>query len=101
MPNSRGTVTNEDATRLSNGTIYREPDQLLATVNNNRVVDPLLSAAVNAKTPNFKPTAESQALITSNSATPPADGFFDTSAKFIGAVGSTDWTAGWTAYPEN
>ncbi|WPB76690.1 hypothetical protein KYC5002_47845 [Archangium violaceum] len=101
VKDAAGNTTNEDATRLSNGTIYREPEQLLAAVHNNRVVDPLLSAAVNAKTPNFKPTAESQALITSNSATPPADGFFDTSAKFIGAVGSTDWTAGWTAYPEN
>ncbi|KFA94878.1 hypothetical protein [Archangium violaceum] len=101
VKDAAGNTTNEDATRLSNDTIYREPDQLLATVNNNRVVDPMLSAAVNAKTPNFKPTAESQALITSNSATPPADGFFDTSAKFIGAVGSTDWTAGWTGYPEN
>ncbi|OJT18672.1 hypothetical protein BO221_38680 [Archangium sp. Cb G35] len=101
VKDAAGNTTNEDATRLSNDTIYREPDQILATVHNNRVVDPLLSGAVNAKTPNFKPTAESQALITSNSATPPADGFFDTSAKFIGAVGSTDWTAGWTAYPEN
>ncbi|MFE8604520.1 hypothetical protein [Archangium violaceum] len=101
VKDASGATTNPDATRLSNDSIYKENEQLLAVVNNNRVVDPMLSAAVNAKTPNFKPTAESQALITSNSATPPADGFFDTSAKFIGAVGSTDWTAGWTAYPEN
>ncbi|WP_375769778.1 hypothetical protein NR798_02510 [Archangium gephyra] len=101
VKDAAGTTTNPDATRLSDGSIYKEPEQLLATVNNNQVVDPMLSAAVNAKTPDFKPAAESQALITSSAATPPADGFFDASAKFIGAVGSVDWTAGWTAYPEN
>jgi hypothetical protein len=34
-------------------------------------------------------------------ATPPADGFFDPTATFIGAMGVEDWTAGWTAYPQN
>ena len=28
---------------------------------------------------------------------PPADGFFDATATFVGAIGSDDWTAGWTA----
>ena len=31
---------------------------------------------------------------------PPSDPFFETTT-FIGAMGSTDWTAGWTAYPAN
>ena len=30
----------------------------------------------------------------------PADAFFD-SVSFIGAIGSDDWTAGWTSYPAN
>ncbi len=36
-------------------------------------------------------------------ATPPNDGFFDTTANFIGAVkdSANNWTNGWTAYPEN
>jgi hypothetical protein len=34
-------------------------------------------------------------------AAPPNDGFFDTSATFAGAIGSVDWTAGWTKYPQN
>ncbi len=36
-------------------------------------------------------------------ATPPNDGFFDTTANFIGAVenGANNWTSGWTEYPEN
>ena len=101
VKDAAGNTTNADITRLSDGTIYKEPEQLLASVNNNQVVDPMLSGAVNQKTPNFKPAAESQALLTSNAATPPADPFFDQTATFIGAVGSVDWTAGWTAYPEN
>jgi hypothetical protein len=28
-----------------------------------------------------------------------ADGFFDTTADFIGAVGSTNWINGWTSFP--
>lgn len=63
-------------------------------------VDPGLVADAMSKTaPNFKPMPSSSAL--SGGATPPSDGFFDTSATFIGAVGDVDWTAGWTAYPQN
>jgi hypothetical protein len=98
---ANGVTTDPDATRLADGTIYKEPERILASANNNQVVDPKLNAGRDVKAPNFKPEPESPALITTNAATPPADGFFDTSAKFIGAVGSQDWTAGWTAYPEN
>ncbi len=101
VKDASGNTTNEDATRLSDGTIYKEPEQVLAAANNNQVVDPKLSAAMNVTAPNFKPAPESPALITTHAATPTADGFFDTSAQFIGAVGSQDWTAGWTAFPEN
>jgi hypothetical protein len=65
----------------------------------NRQVDPQLTAAMNETAPSFKPLMDSPAL--TGGATPPADGFFDTSATFIGAVGAVDWTAGWTAYPAN
>jgi hypothetical protein len=47
--------------------------------------------------PSFKPAAGSPALM--GGGTPPADGFFDASATFVGAVGSTDWTKVWTAFP--
>jgi hypothetical protein len=100
VKDANGVTTDPDATRLADGTIYKEPERILAAANNNQVVDPKLSAGRDVKAPNFKPEPESPALITTNAATPPADGFFDTSAKFIGAVGSQDWTAGWTAYPE-
>lgn len=66
---------------------------------NNRMIDPKLSAATAVTAPGFKPLSDSPALM--GGATPPSDGFFDTSATFIGAVGVTDWTAGWSAFPEN
>jgi hypothetical protein len=64
--------------------------------NGNLTMDPTMPAgATSATDPSFKPTA----LVTG--ATPPDDGFFDTSATFIGAIGATDWTVGWTSYPAN
>lgn len=67
--------------------------------NNRDAVDPMLTDPLSLTAPNFKPAAGSPAL--TGGATPPADGFFDTQAMFVGAVGATDWTTGWTAYPQN
>jgi hypothetical protein len=64
---------------------------------NNQFVDPALTAPLNLTAPNFKPTAGSPVLTGGD--TPPAP--FDTTATFRGAIGATDWTAGWTAFPEN
>ena len=64
----------------------------------NRQTDPQLTAPT-AATPNWKPQAGSPAL--TGGATPPSDGFFDTSATFVGAVGADDWTVGWTVMPAN
>jgi hypothetical protein len=64
-------------------------------------MDPGLPAkALDKVSPDFKPGAGTAAL-TQTAATPPNDGFFDPTATFIGAVGATDWTLGWTAYPQN
>lgn len=52
--------------------------------------------AFSATTPSVKPTAGGAAF--SGYAAPPSDGFFDP-VTYVGAVGSDDWTAGWTAYP--
>ena len=78
---------------------FDEDMSLLAPSLNNRQVDPLLSSASVVTAPVFKPLTDSPALM--GGATPPGDGFFDVTATFVGAVGSTDWTAGWTAFPEN
>ena len=78
--------------------LVNEADALAAPSLNNRQLDPALTDATSIASPNFKPTATSVAL---TGGVVPADAFFDSSATFIGAMGSTDWTAGWTAYPEN
>jgi hypothetical protein len=79
---------------------FNEPTELAAPSLNNRFdIDPKLAAPTSVSAPSFKPLADSSVLM--GGATPPNDGFFDSSATFIGAVGTTDWTAGWTAYPEN
>ena len=65
----------------------------------NRELDPLLGEASSLTAPSFKPATGSPAL--TGGATPPDDGFFDKTATFVGAVGADDWTAGWTAYPQN
>jgi hypothetical protein len=64
--------------------------------------DPRLEAALNLLIPVWKPAAGSPVLVPNNAATPDASsGFFDVNARFIGAIGSDDWTQGWTAYPAN
>jgi len=30
--------------------------------------------------------------------TPPDDGFFDQTAKFVGGIGDVDWTEDWTSF---
>jgi len=65
----------------------------------NRFVDPGLSAnMVQLQSPDFTPGAGAAAL--TGGATPPSDGFFDTTATFVGAMGTEDWTTGWTAFPQ-
>jgi hypothetical protein len=80
--------------------MFDEPQELAAPSLNNRFdVDPKLTAATSVTAPSFKPAAGSPALTGGVAA--PSDGFFDATATFVGAVGAEDWTAGWTAYPEN
>ncbi len=71
-------------------------------VDNNLInQDPMLGDAASDTAPNFVPAAASPAV--GPGATPPDDGFFDVTATYMGAIepDGTDWTAGWTAYPEN
>jgi hypothetical protein len=66
---------------------------VITAVATNKVgTNPMLTAPSNLTAPNFKPTA----LTTCG--TPPAP--FDVTATFCGAIGATDWTTGWTAFPE-
>jgi len=78
--------------------LANESDLVAAPSLNNRVVDPQLTDAVSATAPNFKPAAGSPVL---TGGVVPTGAFFDATATFVGAIGTTDWTTGWTAYPEN
>jgi hypothetical protein len=80
--------------------MFDEPSELAAPSLNNRFdLDPKLAAPTSVTSPSFKPLSDSPVLM--GGATPPADGFFDATANFVGAIGTDDWTAGWTAFPEN
>ena len=101
VKDSAGVTTNADSSRFANDSIFKEPEQFLTKVLGNQVADVKLTASQDLKAPNFAPQTGSPALVTENAAVPPSDGFFDTSARFVGAVGTSNWLAGWTAYPEN
>jgi hypothetical protein len=73
-----------------------------AARSNRAGVDPMLPAPYNATAPGITPPTGSPAA--TGAATPPDDGFFDTSATFLGAVppgASSNWMTGWTAFPAN
>jgi hypothetical protein len=78
---------------------FDERAQFFAAALSNAAVDPALAAPYDLAAPNFLPASGSPAL--TGGATPPSDGFFDTTATFIGAFGTDDWTSGWTAFPAN
>lgn len=87
-------VTNQTPATLVERDFFMQP-----SMHNRFGVDPMLGAPASLTAPDFKPAPGSPAL--TDAATPPSDGFFDPDATFVGAIGATDWTAGWTAYPEN
>ena len=63
--------------------------------------NPELANPFNFGNPNLVPAASSPAVA---GIAPPNDGFFDTSANYIGAFrpgATTTWMDGWTSFPEN
>ena len=63
----------------------------------NAFADPMLKAPLDLAAPDFSPAADSPVL---GGGGTPGEGF-DASATYAGAVGESDWTAGWTAFPSN
>jgi len=57
--------------------------------------DVKLADAFNIANPNPMPTSGSPVF--TGAAVPPADGFFDATANYIGAFGYRDWTSGWSS----
>lgn len=78
---------------------FNEAEKILVAANGVKTQDPQLTDATNLTAPNFAPRTGSPLLNPDNAAAPGAG--FDTSARFVGAVGTTNWLAGWTAFPEN
>ena len=78
-----------------------------AQPNVTTAVAPMLTDPFNLGNPNFSPAIDSPATSGAvTPATPPNDGFFDTSATFIGAVGPAGsghdtWWMGWTDFAVN
>jgi hypothetical protein len=91
-----------DATNLPVAQATGDIDEsvfLNAAHNDTFAVDPGLPAAATSKAaPDWKPIDGAAAL---SGGVPPADLFFDQTATFRGAIGTIDWTAGWTKYPQN
>jgi len=88
------------AETTDNDASFDEGSKLLEAATGNRIADPMLNAALNLETPDFQPKAGSPALNTTIGPAADVEGFFDTHATFIGAIGTEDWTAGWTAFPK-
>jgi hypothetical protein len=59
--------------------------------------DPLLSRPFEYSDPDFS-TLFSSPVFRSGWVQPPDDGFFDQSARFLGAMGDEDWTQEWTNF---
>ena len=78
---------------------FVELDYFTATERSNSFgEDPMLVDPYNTTAPDFSPAEGSP--VSQKAASPVDDGFFDTSAQFIGAIepGGEDWTAGWTNF---
>ncbi len=63
----------------------------------NTEVAPLLKDPFSVRAPDFRPADASPVR---SGAIMPKDDFFELT-EFIGAMGDDDWTAGWSAYPQN
>jgi hypothetical protein len=89
---AQGLTTEPDAAH------FDEQLKFLAQQPLNKMMDPQLTAATSATAPRFNPAAGSPAL-NPELAAAPSPGFDP--ARHLGAVGTVDWTSGWTSHPEN
>ncbi|MCG3172603.1 MAG: hypothetical protein GMKNLPBB_00757 [Myxococcota bacterium] len=97
--NDNGNTNNWPADKKDDDKGFDEGAYFKKAEFKNRFEDPMLTDAKNLTAPDFTPKAGGPAF--TGGGTPPADGFFDDKATFVGAMGADDWTKGWTAYPEN
>lgn len=90
-----GSSGNQNDCQTGGTNCFDEAAQIGGDATNHLDVDPQLTAPKNLTAPNWTPATGSPVL--TGCGTPPAG--FDQTATFCGAVGATDWTAGWTRYP--
>ncbi|MBK9072811.1 MAG: hypothetical protein IPL79_17690 [Myxococcales bacterium] len=93
--NGNPVLTSDDC--VSPNTSCFDESSFFSAVEFNNVLgeDPGLTDPTDAATPGFGTSASAPVL--EGGATPPVG--MDRSATYIGAVGTTNWLAGWTAYP--
>ena len=89
------------ALSFANGIVYNNnpnfADDVTAFTGSIAVVDPMLVAPYNLLLPDFRPASGSPALDARRVASPPDDGFFDSTVDYLGGIDPTnDWTRGWT-----
>jgi hypothetical protein len=99
-----GELSTRHGILFNNGTnLHSSTNAIVAAAGGTiNVVDPQLVRPYDHANPDFKPMAVSPAL-TMGFETPPADGFFDTTVTYRGALGAdpaADWTLGWTNYEQ-
>lgn len=86
---------NENDCQTPNTNCFDEAAQIGDDATNHLDVDVQLTAPKNLTAPSFVPAAGSPVL--TGCGTPPSG--FDQTATFCGAVGTVDWTAGWSRFP--
>jgi hypothetical protein len=91
-----GTGGTENDCPSGGGACFDEAASFGGVVTNHLDVDVLLTSPKDIAAPNWKPMAGSPVL--TGCGTPTAG--LDTSATYCGAIGATDWTTGWTRYPQ-
>ena len=83
-----------DGANAGNDGGFDEATMIGGDATNRIDVNPMLVEPFNVTVPNWAPAAGSPVL--AGCGTPPAG--LDQTATFCGAIGATDWTAGWTKY---
>ena len=94
------TMANSIVTGNGQGSFQGEGGRWLNDPTNSGA-NPEIADPYNLSAPNFMPSSSGSARNGSVPvASPPNDGFFE-SADFIGAMGDSDWTQGWTDFSQN
>ena len=91
FPERSGCFPSEDETGYSEDLWWSDGDE-------NRLTNAVLVPSEDGTRPGFLPETEA---VQSGAAAPPAGVAFLETVSYVGAVGDEDWTAGWTAFPEN